>query len=121
MRWPWQREDPSYEEAAFGRRPQEPDVIPEGATRRRILFTGSVQGVGFRFTVMQVAERHHLTGWVKNLDDGDVLAEVQGAAADIDALCSDILNPTQHVWYSARIGGSEEREPMPEHTFRIVG
>ena len=41
-------------------------------------FTGRVQGVGFRFFVAMNAERCHLTGWVKNMSDGSVTAEVQG-------------------------------------------
>ena len=39
-------------------------------------FTGRVQGVGFRFFVAMNAERCHLTGWVKNMSDGSVTAEV---------------------------------------------
>ena len=40
-------------------------------------FTGRVQGVGFRFFAAMNAERCHLTGWVKNMSDGSVTAEVQ--------------------------------------------
>ena len=39
-------------------------------------FTGRVQGVGFRFFAAMNAERCHLTGWVKNMSDGSVTAEV---------------------------------------------
>ena len=40
-------------------------------------FTGRVQGVGFRFFVAMNAERCHLTGWVKNMSDGSVTAEIE--------------------------------------------
>ena len=46
-------------------------------------FTGRVQGVGFRFFVAMNAERCHLTGWVKNMSDGSVTAEVQGTRQEI--------------------------------------
>lgn len=47
------------------------------AERARIRVRGLVQGVGFRPFVFGLAERHGLTGWVRN-DDAGVLVEVQG-------------------------------------------
>lgn len=46
--------------------------------RKRIVFYGRVQGVGFRYTAKQMARSLGLTGWVKNEYDGTVLMEVQG-------------------------------------------
>lgn len=46
-------------------------------------FTGRVQGVGFRFFAAMNAERCHLTGWVKNMSDGSVTAEVQGNSFEL--------------------------------------
>ena len=45
--------------------------------RRRIAVSGTVQGVGFRPFVYQLARRHELTGWVCNTAGG-VLIEVEG-------------------------------------------
>lgn len=56
--------------------------------RRRIVFSGRVQGVGFRMTAVQLAEDLPLSGTVQNLPDGDVELVVEGAAADIDVLIS---------------------------------
>jgi acylphosphatase len=57
---------------------------------KRIIFTGHVQGVGFRFTAHRMAVRHHLTGFVRNLSDGSVEMLAQGSADDIDECIRDI-------------------------------
>ena len=41
-------------------------------TARRVFFSGRVQGVGFRYTVCDVARRFDVTGFVRNLTDGRV-------------------------------------------------
>lgn len=46
--------------------------------RRRIVFHGRVQGVGFRYTAKYLAQSMGLTGWVRNEYDGTVTMEVQG-------------------------------------------
>lgn len=46
---------------------------------------GRVQGVGFRMFVRQQALAHEIAGWVKNMPDGTVTMELQGAQGDIDA------------------------------------
>ncbi|MGN1167316.1 MAG: acylphosphatase [Lachnospiraceae bacterium] len=46
--------------------------------RKRIVFHGRVQGVGFRYTAKYLAQSLGLTGWVKNEYDGTVIMEVQG-------------------------------------------
>ena len=58
---------------------------------RRIVVEGVVQGVGFRPFVYTLAERHGLSGWVRNLPDGaavEVLAE--GPRSTLEALVSDL-------------------------------
>ena len=51
--------------------------------RERVIFSGRVQGVGFRYQAMYAARDLGLTGWVENLPDGTVKMEVQGAPAAI--------------------------------------
>jgi acylphosphatase len=62
-------------------------------TAKRIVFVGRVQGVGFRFTAYNIAKRHGLAGYVRNLLDGTVEMVAQGPADDIDNCLSD-LNQT---------------------------
>lgn len=58
--------------------------------RQHIHFFGVVQGVGFRWHLRDFATQKHLTGWVQNLMDGSVVAELQGKKEDIDAVLSQI-------------------------------
>jgi acylphosphatase len=59
---------------------------------KHIVFTGHVQGVGFRFTAHHIANRYHLTGFVRNLPDGMVEMLAQGTPDDIDSCISQIQN-----------------------------
>jgi acylphosphatase len=52
--------------------------------RREIYFSGRVQGVGFRFTTREIAARHPVSGFVKNLADGRVQLVVEGARDALD-------------------------------------
>lgn len=50
--------------------------------RYLIIYQGVVQGVGFRGRLMFAARKNNLTGFCKNLSNGDVSAEVQGEKVD---------------------------------------
>ena len=52
--------------------------------RRHIVFTGRVQGVGFRWRAEKAAGMFRCTGWCRNEWDGSVSMEIQGQEADID-------------------------------------
>ncbi|MEM7169614.1 MAG: acylphosphatase [Pseudomonadota bacterium] len=44
----------------------------------KVLISGRVQGVGFRYWVLRQAEARGLSGWVRNLGNGDVEALISG-------------------------------------------
>lgn len=46
--------------------------------RINIYYSGRVQGVGFRFTAIDIASELDVTGWVKNLHDGRVEVVAEG-------------------------------------------
>ena len=52
--------------------------------RTHIFYSGRVQGVGFRFTAIDIANSLNLTGWAKNLTDGRVEVICEGEEADIN-------------------------------------
>jgi acylphosphatase len=55
-------------------------------TALRLVIRGRVQGVGFRYAMVEEATALGVTGWVRNRRDGTVEAVVQGDAAAVEAL-----------------------------------
>ncbi len=53
---------------------------------------GRVQGVGFRYFARSRAQHYGLTGWVRNLADGNVEFEAQGAGDKVNAFLAEIRN-----------------------------
>ena len=58
--------------------------------RLNVIYMGRVQGVGFRYTVRQYANQYGISGWVKNLPDGNVEMVVEGNESEIEELLSTI-------------------------------
>ena len=58
--------------------------------RRRIVFRGWVQGVGFRWRARHAADLYGCTGFARNEWDGSVTLEIQGTAEQIDAVIDAI-------------------------------
>ncbi len=85
---------------------------------KRIIFIGSVQGVGFRFTANSIARRYRLTGYVRNLSNGSVEMLAQGKQQDIDDCLSDIAESFAGYIRSTKI---EDLPPDPAYTdFKIT-
>ncbi len=57
-----------------------PEILHE-----TVFFSGRVQGVGFRYTTLQVAKEFDVSGWVGNLADGRVQLEAEGAPNTVKA------------------------------------
>lgn len=54
-------------------------TAPRGERTVRMVISGRVQGVSFRYFTRQIARRLGLVGWVKNLPSGQVEVRVRGA------------------------------------------
>jgi len=79
---------------------------------------GRVQGVGFRFTVMNMAGRYPLTGYVRNVLDGTVEMVAQGHPDDIESCIQDIKGSYAHSNIEIRI---EDVPLNPEYNeFKIT-
>lgn len=84
--------------------------------RKRILFYGRVQGVGFRYSSYTEANLMGLTGWVRNLSDGTVEMEVQGTKEKIQQL---IENISSQRFISIEYKEEEQIEEIEEEGFEI--
>jgi acylphosphatase len=58
--------------------------------RRRVTYSGRVQGVGFRYTTVSVARQFPVTGYVQNLRDGRVVVLAEGEGADLERFLADL-------------------------------
>ena len=67
--------------------PRSVDVHHVGERLRRewIEVSGRVQGVGFRASVVNLASRRPVAGWVRNEPGGTVLMLLEGVRSDLDA------------------------------------
>ena len=54
-------------------------------SRMRIFYSGSVQGVGFRYTARSTATGFEVAGTVRNLPDGRVELIAEGARGELEA------------------------------------
>ncbi len=56
----------------------------------QVVYSGRVQGVGFRYSVKQIATGYEVVGWVRNLPDGRVELQAGGESLELDAFLAAI-------------------------------
>jgi acylphosphatase len=88
------------------------------AKRVRVLVSGDVQGVGFRWSTRAEAVGRGLSGWVRNLRDGRVEAVFEGTAVDVDAVVAWCR--TGPSWASVTEVEAFEEDPTGESGFQIA-
>ena len=81
--------------------------------QREVYYAGSVQGVGFRYTVRSLAGRFEVTGFVRNLPDGRVHLVAEGEAAEVAAFLDAVKAEMSHY-----INGAEDRARPASGRFR---
>ena len=81
-----------------------------GPAARRVLVSGLVQGVAFRYHAREEARARGLTGWVRNLRDGRVETLCEGEESAVEAFLAWLHRgpPAAHV------RGIEVHEAVPQ-------
>ncbi len=79
-----------------------------------IIYSGKVQGVGFRVTVQRLAQGLDVSGWVRNLADGRVAICAAGPQERIDQLCRNIDQHFKGYIHGKEIQFSSARESFKD-------
>jgi acylphosphatase len=58
--------------------------------RRRVYYSGDVQGVGFRYTARSLGRDREVGGFVRNLSDGRVELVAEGEEAEVLAFLGEV-------------------------------
>jgi len=88
-----------------------------GEIRRRIVVSGVVQGVGFRWSARTVAQSLGVTGYARNLLDATVEVEAEGPADAVDTFVEWL----RHGPPSASVSDVDvtSREPTGSASFEV--
>lgn len=79
-------------------------------TRMQIVYSGRVQGVGFRYTVKTAASGFEVTGTVRNLPDGRVELIAEGTREELNAFRGGIRESgLQHFIKSEDVAWAEAK------------
>ncbi|MDO4680201.1 MAG: acylphosphatase [Aerococcus sp.] len=82
---------------------------------------GRVQGVGFRFTVMMVAQRLDLTGTVKNEQNGSVTVVLNATENEATHFIESLKDEVRRGFaVISTIDIVDQTDQTPESTFRII-
>ena len=85
--------------------------------RRRLSFSGMVQGVGFRYRAEYAARYVGASGWVRNEYDGTVTMEIQATPEQIEQVIS-LINEGRYVYIESIEGKTIPVIPN-ESDFRV--
>ena len=86
--------------------------------RIQITYYGNVQGVGFRWNVMQIASSYSVTGYVKNLISGSVEMMVEGIMKEVMLMIAEVEEKLRDYWQSKE---TEERTGDPHfENFQVL-
>lgn len=59
---------------------------------KKVLYSGRVQGVGFRYKANRIAIRYAVGGYVKNLADGQVELVIEGDESEVNKVITGIAD-----------------------------
>jgi acylphosphatase len=90
---------------------------PAVVARATVLFSGRVQGVGFRYQTRQVAKGYEVTGLVENLADGRVQLVAEGPRREVEAFVTAVAE--QMAGYIKNLERSTDEGPRQFAGFSI--
>jgi len=73
------------------------------AVCKHAYYSGRVQGVGFRYTTERLAERFPVTGYVRNLPNGDVEVVAEGEPEQVEAFLGAVAGRMVNYIAQARV------------------
>ena len=65
--------------------------------RYYVVFSGLVQGVGFRYSLIKLVRQYNLTGWVRNRYDEKVEAQIQGEYSNIIYVINHLEDVSRYI------------------------
>ena len=86
--------------------------------RFRVLISGRVQGVNFRYACQRMAVLYGVRGWVRNLDDGRVEAVFEGAGRDVQHLLDWAQRGPSHAVVANVVVQAEQPEGLSTFDIR---
>ncbi|MBL50109.1 MAG: acylphosphatase [Roseibacillus sp.] len=87
---------------------------------KRVLFSGRVQGVGFRYTTREIATGFDVVGSVKNLADGTVEMEIMGEEDELREYLGEITNESPVAHFIKEVHTEKIQLLEQANGFRIV-
>jgi acylphosphatase len=68
------------------------DAVSSAPERRQVVYSGRVQGVGFRYSTRSIARNYDVTGFVRNLSDGRVELVAEGSSEQLDGFLEEVAD-----------------------------
>ena len=79
---------------------------------KRVYYSGTVQGVGFRYAAQELASKFAVTGYVRNLPDGRVELVAEGERDQVEGLLNAVAR---------RMAGYIEHAAASDETLQGLG
>lgn len=87
--------------------------------RRHVIFSGRVQGVGFRYTTKRIADEFQVTGFVRNLPDGRVELVAEGESAELGGFLNRLAEVMEPYIADSETRGGEAMCEFTEFDIRF--
>jgi acylphosphatase len=90
-----------------------------GHNRRRVLYSGRVQGVGFRYKAVGIARRFAVQGFVRNLSDGRVELIAEGEPGELDRFMEAVRHAMEDLIQGEQVETSPARDEFAGFEIRF--